>query len=227
VPNGYANFGVASAFASAQARQQQAKGDATFRFWPQINFVTQYNRYATFTNSFKTLEGFSQSHIAANEAALGVQITMPFFDKARSARADRSLAEAARAFHDAQNTQLDALDGLSRSRRSISELRAQAEVATLQQQLAQQQLDVLRVQLKSGTGNPNGTEMSPKDEQSALIAERDKYLAVVDAGFQLRQAEIQLLRQSDELESWLKSAVTSPASVAPQSNLPPSPTPQR
>ena len=50
---GYANAAVASLFASAEAKQQQAKGDARFRFWPQINSFIQYNRYATFTNSFK------------------------------------------------------------------------------------------------------------------------------------------------------------------------------
>jgi hypothetical protein len=63
--------------------------------------------------------------------------------------------------------------------------------------------------------------MSPKDEQTARIAERDKYLAVLDAGFQLRQTEIQLLRQSGQLESWFKSVVS-----APQNKLPPSPAAQ-
>jgi len=57
--------------------------------------------------------------------------------------------------------------------------------------------------------------MTPKDEQNALITERDKYLSVIDAGFQLRQAEIQLLRQTGELESWLKSATTAQPLPAP------------
>jgi hypothetical protein len=53
--------------------------------------------------------------------------------------------------------------------------------------------------------------MSPKDAEKARIAERDKYLAVIDAGFQLRQAEIQLLRQTGNLETWLNSAPAAPA----------------
>ena len=40
--------------------------------------------------------------------------------------------------------------------------------------------------------------MTPKDEQKARIGERDKYLGVIDAGYQLHQAEIQLLRQTGE-----------------------------
>jgi outer membrane protein TolC len=210
--SGYANSAVASAFASAEAREQQAKGEARFRFWPQINLFTQYNRYATFTNSFSTLEKFSGNggRIGADEAAFGVQINMPFFDKTRSAKARETAADASKALHDAQSAQLDALDSQSRLRHNLSELQAQSDVATLQQQLAQQQLDVLRLQLQSGTGNPQGPQMSPKDEQTARIGERDKYLAVLDAAFQLRQAQIQLLRQSGQLESWLKSSVQSP-----------------
>jgi outer membrane protein TolC len=224
-PNGYANSAVASAFANWEAKQQQARGEARSGFWPQINFVAQYNRYATFTNSFATLEKFSNNgaHIGADEAALGVQVTIPFFDKGRGARSRGAAAEASRALHDAQNVQIEVLDSQTRLRHSISELQVQADIATLQQQLAQQQLDVLHVQLQSGNGNPNGPQMSPKDEQTARIAERDKYLAVLDATFQLRQTEIQLLRQGGGLESWLKSAVQ----AAPtQNSLPPTPAPQ-
>jgi outer membrane protein TolC len=214
-PGAYANSAVASAFASAEARQQQARGDARFQFWPQISMFTQYNRYATWTSSFKTLENLnntnSSAHIGADEAAFGVQITLPFFDKTRSAKARETEADASKALHDAQNAQLDALDGVSRTRHSFSELEAQSDVATLQQQLAQQQLDVLRLQLQSGNGNPQGPQMSPKDEQTARIGERDKYLAVLDASFQLRQAQIQLLRQTGQLESWLHSAASAPA----------------
>ena len=229
---GYANPAVASLFANAEAKQQQAKGDARFRFWPEITSVIQYNRYATFTGSFATLEKFSNNstgaHISADESAFGVQIQLPFFDAARSARARETSAEAAKALHDAQNAQIDALDGLARARHTIAELQEQAEVAALEQQLAQQQLDVLLVQLQSGTGNANSTPMTPKDEQKARIDERDKYLGVVDAGFQLRQAEIQLLRQTGKLLDWLNSAATArPATgTSPQNGLPPSPSPQ-
>ena len=218
--HGYANAAVASAFANAEARQLQARGDARFRFRPQINLVAQYQRYATFTSSFAALQKLNGT-IKADQGAFGVQISLPLFDKYRQAKATESAADAARALHDAQNAQIDALDGQTRIRHTVSELRAQAEVATLQQQLAQQQLDVLRLQLESGTGNPNGPQMTPKDEQNARISERDKYLAVIDASFQLRQAEIRLLRQSGVLETWLRSSA-----AAPQGNIPATPTPQ-
>ncbi len=224
---GYATAAIASAFASAEAKLQQARGDAKFRFWPQINLVANYSRYATFTNSFKDLENIykgnnNETLLTSSETAFGVQINLPFLDKGRTDKARQSAAEAAKALHDAQNAQLDALDGQNRARHAIAELQAQADVATDEQELAQEQLDVLQVQLQNGTGNPNGAAMTPKDEQKARIDERDKYLGVVDANFQLRQAEIQLLRQSGELVDWLNSAAT----AQPATNLPASPNPQ-
>jgi outer membrane protein TolC len=216
--NRYANPAVAAAFASAQARKQQADGLARYRFWPEINLVAQYNRYATFTESFTQLQqiytitdpvtGLSRSLLTANEGAFGIQISLPVLDRGRSAKARQASAEADKFFHDAQTAEIEALDGTSRIRHDLDELRGQSDVATLQQQLAQQQLDIIQLQINSGNGNPNAPQMSPKDQQKARIAERDKYLAVIDANYQLREAEIQLLRQTGDLESWLESSIT-------------------
>jgi outer membrane protein TolC len=221
--HGYANSAVASAFASAGAKLDQAAGEGRFRFIPEFNLVAGYNRYATFTDSFAALQRLNGT-IKADEGFFGVQIVLPFLDKERSAKARESAAEASRAFHDAESAQLEALDGQSRVRHTLDELHAHVDVATLQQQLAQQQLDVLHQQLQTGTGNPNAPQMTPKDEQKARIDERDKYLGIVDAAFQLHQAEIQLLRQTGGLEAWLKSSPPAqpPAAPAP-SNSPATP----
>jgi outer membrane protein TolC len=217
-PGEYANPAVASAFANADARLLQAKGDAKFRYWPTINMVAQYNRYATFTNSFKTLDGLYGNRLTANEEVFGVQIALPLFDKERQDTGHASSDIAARALHDAQQAQIVALDGQARLSHSVSELQAQADIAALQQQLAQ--LNLEGIQLKLQSGNPDGPQMTPKDELSARIAERDDYLAVVDASFQLHQAEIQLLRQRGQLIDWLASSASSPKSALPASPSP-------
>jgi len=230
--HGYANAAVAPAFANAEAKQQQAQGDARFRFRPQVNLFGAFNFYATFSDSFAQLQKVYQANtgqttLRASEGAFGVQINVPILDRARAAKARESAADAAHAFHDAQNAQINALDGQSRLRHSITELQSQAEVAGLQQQLAQQQLDVLQQQLKSGT--LGGPQMTPKDEQNARISEREKYLGVVDANYQLRQAEIHLMRQSGQLLTWLRSAIapaTPDATTTLQNSLPATPSPQ-
>ena len=69
------------------------------------------------------------------------------------------------------------------------------------------------VQLKSGTGNSSGPQMTPKDEQTSRIAEREKFLTVLDTNFEMRKAEINLLRQTGQLEDWVKSAAQSQPSA--------------
>ncbi len=59
--------------------------------------------------------------------------------------------------------------------------------------------------------------MTPKDEQTSRIAEREKFLAVLNANFESQQAEISLMRQP---------AISKPGSPLPlhaQPSLPPSP----
>jgi len=60
--HGYANSAVAAAFDNAKAKQQQAWGDARFRFRPQVNFFAQYNYYATFSDSFAQLQKIYQAN---------------------------------------------------------------------------------------------------------------------------------------------------------------------
>jgi len=218
--HGYANAAVASAFANAEAKQQQARGDARFRFLPQVNLFSQFNFYATFSDSFAQLQKVYQANtgqttLNSSEGAFGVQINIPIMDRARSSKARESADDAAHAFHDAQNAQMSALDGQSRLRHSITELQLQAEVAELKQQFAQQQLDILEQQLKSG--NLNGPQRNPKDEQNARIAERDNFLGVLEASYQLHQAEIHLMRQTGQLLTWLRAtaSATAPTPTSP------------
>ena len=199
---------VLSAYANARAKQETAFAEARYLWRPQISFAGQYNRFATFNNYQAYYLHFQQ-----NNAAVGVQINVPVFDRQHKAKAREAAADAAHSLHEADMVRDQFFDTEMRARHSAAELDARAEVASLDQQLAQQQLDVLLVQLKAGSGNLSGPQMSPKDEQNFRIAERDKFLAVLNARFEAAQAQIDLLRQSGDLESWLVS------------QLPPSPQP--
>jgi outer membrane protein TolC len=195
---------VESAYAAARAKQQIAFGDSRYLWRPQVYFVAQYSLFAKFNN----YDQFYQ-HFQYNNAGIGVDIRFPVFDVVHRAKARESAADAARAQHEADIARDQFFEGRLKLQHATTELAARAEVAGLDQKLAQQQLAVLEVQLKTGTGNPSGPQMTPKDEQLSRIAEREKFLAVLDAGFQVRQAQINLMRQTGELEPWLKAAAQS------------------
>ncbi len=204
---------IAAAYASAKAKQEQAWGDARYLYRPQFSFLAQYQNYATYSSSFQDIQtSYEKSSpngksIGPNAEAFAVQVTLPLFDKVRQAKARESAADAAHALHEADSARLTFTEGQSKLARSIIELRAHAETATLQQQLAQQQLDALLVELNAPPVD-NRPQLTPKDEQNARIAEREKYLAFLDATFQLRQAQISLMRQTGQLIPWLRTVAT-------------------
>jgi outer membrane protein TolC len=192
---------VDSAYASARAKREIAFGDARYLLRPQISFAAQYSRFAEFNNYQEYYLHFQQ-----NNAAVGVQINLPVFDMVHRAKARESAADAAHSEHEADMMRDQFFESRLKAQHTTAELAARAEIASLDQQLAQQQLEVLLIQLKAGNGSSSSVQMSPKDEQSSRIAERDKFLSVLDANFQMRQAQINLLRQTGELDAWIRSA---------------------
>jgi outer membrane protein TolC len=202
---------VESAYAVARSKRETAFGDARYLWRPQIYFQGQYSRYATYTNIQAYYLRFQQ-----NNAAVGVQITIPLYDVAHRAKERESAADAARAQHEADSIRDQFFDSRIRARHTAAELSARSEIAKLDQQLARQQLDIMFVQLKAGTGNLSGPQMTPKDEQTARIAEREKFVALLNANFEAQQAAIGLLRTTGELEAWISAAAQTQAAPSVQ-----------
>jgi outer membrane protein TolC len=189
---------VESAYAIARSKRETAFAEARYLWRPQIYFNGQYSRFAKFNNLQDYYFRFQQ-----NNAAVGVQINVPLYDMGHRAKAREAAADASHAEHEADTLRDQFFDNRLRASHTAAELSTRAEIATLDQQLAQQQLDVLLVQLKAGSGNLSAPQMTPKDEQTARITEREKFVAVLNATFEAQQAEISLMRAAGELEAWL------------------------
>jgi hypothetical protein len=82
-----------------------------------------------------------------------------------------------------------------------------AEIASLKQQIAHEQLQAVLTQLELGNGANAGpgapAQLSPKAEQLARIDERQKFEDALDAGFDLSKARLNLLRALGHMEDWL------------------------
>ena len=205
--------GIDAVFANSRAKRQLAFGDARYLLRPQISFGAQYSRLSTFNNdNYQQYYGRRDQFgnilpFQLNTVGVGVQLSVPVLDYAHRAKARESAAEAVRAEHDA-DTQRDLFtEGRLRLQRSTVELAARAEIAELDQRLAQQQLEVIEIQLNA----PSATPITPKEEQNQHIAEREKYLTLLDARFQIRQAQVSLLRQTGGLDRWLRTVALAPA----------------
>jgi outer membrane protein TolC len=195
------NNGVKAAYASAKSKLFASFGDARQDNRPTFAFGGEYNRYAKFNNYNEYYLRFQH-----NNFNVGVQITLPLFDATRKAKAKGSSAEAAQATAEADQLRNQAGEQILQLRKSVVELTAQEQVAELQNELAQDQLDAITTQIHLGSGSTGTAAPLPKDEQGARISERSHFVDMLDTRFQLTQARLSLLRTMGRIEDWAKAA---------------------
>ena len=194
---------IDAATSLARSRQFQAKGDDLAWRRPQIGFGAVYNYDSNELNSYSTY----YSNFTPNNISFGVQITFPFFDFAIRAKARESAADALRATVEAEQAQRQNDVQIAQLTGSLRELDSLAEIASLKQQIAHEQLQAVLAQLELGNGAGVGPgappQLTPKAEQLARIDERQKFQDALDAGFDLSKARLSLLRALGHMEDWL------------------------
>ncbi len=194
------NNGIKAAYASAKSKLYTAFGDDRQNNRPTFAFGLEYNRYAKFNNYNEYYLRFQH-----NNFNVGIQINIPLFDATRKARAMGSGAEAAQASAQADQLRDQTAEQILRLQKNIAELVAQEQVAELQNELSQDQLDTITTQLRLGSGGAGGSAPLPKDEQGARIRERSHFVDMLETRFQLTQARLSLLRSMGRIEDWAKA----------------------
>jgi outer membrane protein TolC len=203
---------VRAAFATALSKQQIAWGDERRLYKPEIYFASQYSLFAKF-NNYQIY--FPAGTFQYNNAGIGIQVSWPIFDRARKAHAQESAAEAVHAFAEARIARDKEQEGNTQLARSTVELNAKTDVAELQRELAQQQLDAINLQLQANAAGAAGPQRTPKDQANAEISQSARLVDLLNARFDLEQAQIELLRQQGRLDDWLRIAAATPATNNP------------
>jgi hypothetical protein len=206
------SFGVQSARASARSKQELAFGEKRYRLRPQASFGVNYSRIDTGQNDYTTyypsFKGKSQ-----NAVSVYVTVQIPIYDRRHQDQANEAAAEASRAHFETEEQRNQFLEGRFKLRHSAAELAARSDLAEIDCDLAQEQLSAVLVRLSASSGNSGGQQMTPKDEQNARLEERARTIDLLNAQFQLSQAEVNLLRQTGQLDNWLKTVSATPESV--------------
>jgi outer membrane protein TolC len=83
-----------------------------------------------------------------------------------------------------------------RLQRSVQQLAAAQDVASLEYQISQSDLDALQVKVDAGTANLH-------DLDDARNQSNERYHALQNADFELERARIALLRATGDLEAWV------------------------
>jgi len=177
-----------------EASAVRAKGEHRAA-WPYADLASQYAYLARFNNYDQYFLKYS-----ANNLVVGLNIKFPFSDPVQKARAAQADADAIVARKQADLTRNQVSENALKLQRSLRQLQAARDVAKLEWQVSQG--DLQAVQARIPTGNATS-----RDEQVAQLEVDDKYGAYLDAEFELTRAGLQLLRLTGELENW---AVPSP-----------------
>jgi outer membrane protein TolC len=204
--------GIQSAVASARSKQELAFGESRYRLRPQVSFGFNYSRIDTGQNDYTTyypdFKGKSQ-----NAVSVGIQVQIPIYDRKHQDQASEATAEASRAHCATEDQRNQFLEGRFKLRHSAAELAAHSDLAEIDRDLAQEQLDAVLLQLSAASGSSGGQQMTPKDEQKARLDESARTIDLLNAQFQVSQAEVNLLRQTGRLDDWLKTISAMPESV--------------
>lgn len=191
--------GLLAARQVARSKQQVASGDQKVNLIPQLSFFTQYNRNTTILNE---VNKYFKTPLPANNLSSGFAIDIPLFDLRHWAKARESRADALRATVEAEQAERQNDAAISELNSTLRELDAQAEVATLQKQIAGNQLKTVQAQLEDSA--PQGSaQTTPKAEQLARVAERQKFNDALEADLNLAKARLGLLRALGHMGDWI------------------------
>jgi outer membrane protein TolC len=142
--------GIQAAQDQALSRELVAKGDQEHTWLlPEVGFGLLYNRNTTLLNN---IGNYFARPLPANNFSTGFSIKVPLFDAGSHAKAKESRAEALRARVEAEQAQKQNDIQIAMLTGSLRELDAEAEVASLKQQIAGEQLNAVMTQLELGNG---------------------------------------------------------------------------
>ncbi|MCI0352131.1 MAG: TolC family protein, partial [Acidobacteriales bacterium] len=173
----------------ATAKQFRARGERKGTY-PFVDLAGQYGLFSRFNNYDEFFLRFQR-----HNATFGVVINFPFLNAAQRAKARAADAEATIAKKEAEGVRAQVSAETLRLQRSVSQLAATYEVARLEHQLAQSDVEAVQARIDAGSA-------SFKDLESARLGEQQRYISMLDVGFELDKARMQLLRSTGELEKW-------------------------
>lgn len=173
--------------ASAQAR---ATGEHKALVMPTIDLASQYAYLAKYNNYDLYYRNYT-----ANNFSGGLNIRFPIFNSVQKAKAQQADADALIAQKQVELTKNQVSEDTLKLQRSLRQLSAARDVAKLEWEVSQGDLEGVKGRVQTGNANT-------RDEQNAELDTDDKHAAYLDAEFELSRAELQLLRLTGELEKW-------------------------
>ena len=183
---------VQSAQQIATAKLFQARGEHK-QLYPAVDLVGQYARFSKYNNYDQYYKTFKR-----NNGAIGVEIRFPFLNKGQKDHSEAAYSDALRARQDATAVKEQVSTDTLKLQRTVAQFSAARDVAKLEYQLAQNNTEAMQAKVEGG-------QATLRDQQQTQLDENDKYSALLDATYELEKSQMQLLKQTGDLEKWALS----------------------
>jgi outer membrane protein TolC len=180
------NPDVKEAESERTASEERLKGERG-GYWPTIGLVGQYNLLAKFNNYDQFFNKFQRNNFVA-----GIDVKIPIFASHTGAAISFARANLTASRMQVENKRAQVSLDVRHKARQAREMDMNREVARLELELAQQNLQVLQSQFQQGRA-------SIRDLEGGQLDENEKWLAFLDAEFAHQQAELDLLRTTGQL----------------------------
>jgi outer membrane protein TolC len=173
----------------ARAAHDRARAEHRKKY-PSIDVAGQYVQYATFNNYTHYYLNFpSYSY------SFGMNFRVPILDMAQTAVAAVADAEALHAEADAQTARDKVAGDAVRAQHTLHQLEASARVSQLEFEVAQANIDAIKLQVEQG-------HASARDQELARADVANRQVLLLQSQFEYLRAQLQLLRQTGELHGW-------------------------
>jgi outer membrane protein TolC len=173
------------------ARAQYLRAAAEHRsLWPSVDFAAQYANLADYNN----YEAYYK-HFQPNNATVGIAIHLPFLNLAQHERVEEAESEARKATRQAEAARNQVSEETLRLQRSVTQMQAARDVAELEYEIAQKNIEATRTRMDSGTAN-----LHDLDDAQAQASER--LITLQDITFELERSQVALMRATGDLETW-------------------------
>jgi outer membrane protein len=151
------------------ARAQYLRVKAEHRsLWPSVDFAAQYALLASYNN----YEAY-YLRTQPNNATVGVSIHFPFMNYAQHERVKEAESEASKASKQAQATRNQVSEETLRLQRSVTQMQAARDVAELEYEIAQKNVEATQTRVDSSSANLHDLDNARTQASDRLIALQD------------------------------------------------------
>jgi outer membrane protein TolC len=180
---------VQAAVNHARAQYLRAAGEHR-SLWPSVDFAAQYANLADYNN----YEAYYK-HFQPNNATVGIAIHLPFLNLAQHERVEEAESEARKATKQAEAARNQVSEETLRLQRSVTQMQAARDVAELEYEIAQKNIEAIRTRMDSGPAN-----LHDLDDAQSQASER--LITLQDVTFELERSQVALMRATGDLETW-------------------------